>query len=257
MPYYRSMIATAYLRVYLPTPRAGALPPHRELNAEHSLTINDEFVWSEPTKDDAIYTVWQGEQYVCPRNTRLRMLEGIVALGGSGEGSLLIPERERLSAIAELSQMKRASALARSFILSSAWHVPLRWFSAFKASERNVYEDSGVTSLRYRTSTGEAIDRVRWAASVLEGAGFPDGPIEHLNELERWLMDFSADSMVELDYARVATLFNEAELVFDESALDVRESLLALESGDLARSGDGYQRVAGRWASPQAYTFTN
>lgn len=251
------MIATAYLRVYLPSARAGALPPHRGLNVKASPRFNDGFVWNEPTDDDAIYTVWEGDQYVCPRNTKLRMLEGVVAFGGSGDGSFLVAESERLAAIEQLSSMKRSSALARSFILSSAWHVPLRWFAAFRPSERDVYEENGVTSIRYRTSIGEGIDRVRWAATVLENAGFPDGPIENLNDLERWLADFSADAMVELDYARVATLFNQADLVFDESALDVRQSLLALEAGDPAKSGEGYQRVARRWASPQAHMFTN
>lgn len=251
------MIATAYFRVYLPSVKVGGLAPHRELNVEGELTIADEFVWSEPTGDDAIYTVWQGDQFACPRNTRLRMLEGIIAFSGASEGSMLIPESQRLAAIVELSTLKRTSAVARSFILSSAWHVPLRWFSAFHPAERELYTEQGVTSIRYRTTIGEAIDRVRWATTVLDSAGFPEGPIEHLNELERWLAEFSADSMVELDYARVATLFKDGDLVFDESANDVRESLLALESGDFAKSGDGYQRVARRWASPQAYTFTN
>jgi len=251
------MIATAYLRVYLPSARAGALPPHRGLNTETTLRFNDEFVWTEPTEDDAIYSVWEGDQYVCPRNTRLRMLEGVVAFGGSGDGTFLVPEHERLAAIEQLSSLKRSSALARSFILSSAWHVPLRWFAGFRPSERDLYEENTVTSIRYRTSMGEAIDRVKWAAIVLENSGFPEGPIENLNDLERWLADFSADSMVELDYARVATLFNKADLVFDESALDVRESLLALEAGDQAKSAEGYQRVARRWAQPQAYTFIN
>jgi hypothetical protein len=255
--YHRLMIATAYLRVYLPAARAGALPPHRDLNVESSLRFNGEFVWTEPTQEDAIYSVWEGDQYVCPRNTRLRMLEGVVAFGGSGDGSFLVPEHERLAAVEQLSTMKRSSALARSFILSSAWHVPLRWFAAFRPSERDLYEENAVTSIRYRTSIGEAIDRVRWAATVLENAGFPEGPIENLNDLERWLADFSADAMVELDYARVATLFNEADLVFDESAFDVRESLLALEAADQAKSAEGYQRVARRWAHPQAYTFIN
>ena len=251
------MIATAYFRVYLPSVRVGGLPPHRDLNAVGELTVSKEFVWSEPTQDDAIYTVWQGSQYASPRNSRLRMLEGIIAFGGAAEGSMLVPENQRLSAIVELSKLKRTSALARSFILSSAWHVPLRWFSAFRATEREIYTEGDLTSIRYRTSIGEAIDRVRWATSVLESAGFPEGPIEHLTELEHWLADFSPDSMVELDYGRVSTLFQEGDLVFDESANDVRESLLALESGDFPKLGDGYQRVARRWASPQAYTFTN
>ncbi|MCZ7534123.1 MAG: hypothetical protein M5U23_12115 [Acidimicrobiia bacterium] len=251
------MIATAYLRVYIPSIEAAGLPPHRGLNAPGVLALDDDFLWSESTTDDAIFTTWQDTQYACPRNARLRMLEGVVALNRQNPGSGLVSEQQRLYAIAELSRLKRASAIGRSFILSSAWHVPLRWFCAFHPSERDLYDDGVITSIRYRTSLGEAVDRVRWAASVMENAGFPEGPIQHLNDLERWLVEFSAESMVELDYARVATLFTDGDLVFDESAGDVRDSLLGLEAGDLARSGEGYQRVARRWASPQAYTFTN
>lgn len=251
------MIATAYLRVYIPSVRVAGLPPHRGLNERRSLNLDEDFMWSERTEDDAIYTEWEGEQFACPRNTRLRMLEGIVALSRTDWGSPLIATDEQHAAVIELSQLRRESAIAKSHILSSAWHVPLRWFSAFHPSEKELYDDSGVTSVRYRATIGGAIDRVGWAATVLENAGFAEQAIDHLNELEAWLAEFKADSMVELDYGRVATVFDPADLVFDESALDVRESLLALEVGDLGASGDGYQRVVRRWASAQAYTFTN
>lgn len=251
------MIATAYLRVYIPSVEVAGLPPHRDVNAPGVLELDDNFVWSEATTDDAIFTTWQDTQYACPRNARLRMLEGVVALSRQNPDSGLISDKQRLYAITELSGLKRASAMGRSFILSTAWHIPLRWFSAFHPAERDVYTDEAITSIRYRTSLGDAVDRVQWAASVLEDAGFPEGPIHHLNDLERWLVGFSTDAMVELDYGRVATLFNAGDLVFDESAGDVRDSLLALEAGDPDRSGNGYERVARRWASPQAYTFTN
>ncbi len=251
------MIATAYLRVYIPSIRVAGLPPHRGLNRRRSLNLDDEFMWTEETADDAIYTEWEGEQFACPRNTRLRMLEGIVALSRTDWGSPLIADDDRHAAVLELADLRRTSAIARSHILSSAWHVPLRWFAAFHPSEKELYDDSGVTSIRYRTMIGEAIDRVGWAATVLDNAGFAEQAIEHLNELEVWLAEFKADSMVELDYGRVATVFKQGDLVFDESALDVRESLLALERGDFVASGEGYQRVVRRWASAQAYTFTN
>ncbi len=251
------MIATAYLRVYIPSVRVAGLPPHRGLNEQQALNLDDDFMWSEQIRDDAIYVEWEGEQFACPRNTRLRMLEGIVALSRTDWGSPLIADDERHEAVIELARIRRSSAISRSHILASAWHVPLRWFAAFHPAEKELYDDSGITSIRYRTTIGGAIDRVGWAASVLEAAGFADQAIDHLNELEAWLAEFTADSMVELDYGRVATVFNEADLVFDESALDVRESLLALEGGDLEASGEGYQRVVRRWASAQAYTFTN
>ncbi|MEZ5174898.1 MAG: hypothetical protein R2823_01665 [Acidimicrobiia bacterium] len=251
------MIATAYLRVYVPSIEVAGLPPHRSINRVGRVVVDDEFMWSEPIADDAIFTVWNGTQYACPRNPRVRMLEGVVALGRHDPDSYLVSDREQVRALAELSRLRRTGPIGRSHILSSAFHVPLRWFCAFHASERELYEANDIESIRYRTSIGDAIDRVRWAASVLEGAGFPAGPIEHLTDLDGWLAGFSADSMLELDYGRVATVFATGELVFDESAGDIRDSLLALERGDFPASGEGYQRVARRWASPQASTFTN
>jgi len=251
------MIATAYLRIYLPAVRVVGLAPHRELNEDGLLQVDGPFVWTEGLADDAIYTTWEGDQFACPRNVRLRMLEGIVAFGRSEPSFPLVTDEERDEYIEELAKLKRSSVHGRSYIMSSAWHVPLRWFSAFRGSEREVYDDGGITSIRYRTSTGDAIDRVKWSSTVLDAAGFTDQVIERVNELSRWLAEFPADSMVELDYARVSTLFGEGDLVFDESALDIRESLLALEAEDFERSGDAYQRVARRWGPAQAYTFVN
>jgi hypothetical protein len=185
------------------------------------------------------------------------MLEGIVAFSRSEPTFPLVTDDEHGEFLEELSKLKRSSVHGRSYILSSAWHVPLRWFSAFHSSEREVYDEGGITSIRYRTSTGEAIDRVRWSSSVLDAAGFADHVVDRVNELSRWLAEFPADSMVELDYARVSTLFSEGDLVFDESALDIRESLLGLEVEDFERSGEAYQRVARRWGPAQAYTFVN
>ena len=219
--------------------------------------MSDSFIWDEPTADDRIYTVWNGFQYVCPRNARLRMLEGVLAFTKTHPGFPIISESERLDMVADLAELRRRSRHARGFILSSPWHVPLRWFSAFKSDERELYEAHGFTSVRYRTSLGEAIDRVHWAAEVLDVSGFSDQVIERVKDLEHWLQEFGADSMIELDYDQAALVFSAADLAFDESAADVRESLLALERGDFAASGESYERVARRWAEAQGYTYSN
>lgn len=88
-------------------------------------------------------------------------------------------------------------------------------------------------------------------------SGFSEGVVERVKDLEGWLADFGADSMVELDYAETARGFSEADLAFDESADDIRSSLLSLERGDFEASGDAYERVARRWADAQSYTFSN
>ena len=239
----------------MPADRVGSLPPARGL--ETPLRDDGTFMWTESTADDALFTTWQGDQYACPRNTRLRMVEGILAFAKTYTSLPVISEDERIALILELSDLRRRSALSRGYILSSAWHVPLRWFGAFAPAEREVYETDSGLSIRYRTSIGEAVDRVHWSSTVLASAGFPVQVLERINGLERWLMEYSADSMVELDYGTVAELFSEADLVLDESAEDIRNSLLALEQGEGQASQRHYEAVATRWFPAQSYTFSN
>ncbi len=251
------MIGTAYLRAYLPASRIGPLLPHRAVDRAGSIIRNDRFMWDEDITDDAFYTVWQGVQYACPRNVRVRMIEGILAFTNMYPSMPLLTEEERRGYKTELNRLRRETAHSRSHILSSAWHVPLRWFSAYRASDREVYDGPTGTSIRYRTSAGDAIDRVQWARNVLDGAGFADQVVDRIRDLERWIAEFSADAMIELDYATVARSFPEAELVFDESADDVRASLLALEADDFEASRTAYMKVARRWAATQSYTLSN
>jgi hypothetical protein len=255
--YPHTVIRAAYLRTYIPSEEVVGLPPHRVGTERRRLVATDAFIWDEPTDDDGIYTVWQGSQYVCPRNARLRMLEGVLAFTRTYPAMPLISEQERLAYASELSDLRRSSGHSRGYILSSAWHVPLRWFTAFHRTEKELYEWRGSPSIRYRTSLGEAIDRVHWAAGVLDSAGFTEQVVERVTDLETWLMAFHAGSMVELDYSDVAQTFPEGDLVLDESADDIRSSLLALEQGDFTASGEAYERIARRWADAQSYTFSN
>jgi hypothetical protein len=251
------MIKTAYFRTYVPAERAGSLPPARRRAVGAAVRHDGTFLWTESTAEDAIFTVWQGEQYACPRNTRLRMIEGILAFTKTYPAMQVITDVERLSFMGELAELKNSSSLSRGYILSSPWHVPLRWFSAFTPSERELYETPSGPSIRYRTSIGEAVDRVHWGSKVLAHAGFPEQVVEQVNDLERWLMEYTADSMVELDYADVAKVFSDADLVLDESAENVRTSLLALERGDAEAAQHDYETVASRWFTAQSFTFSN
>ncbi len=251
------MIKTAYFRTYMPAERVGALPPARRVADKQIVRHDGTFMWTESTADDAIFTVWQGDQYACPRNTRLRMIEGVLAFTKTYPAIEVVSEADRLALVSELTDIRKSSALARGFILSSPWHVPLRWFAAFVSGERELYETATGPSIRYRASIGEAIDRVHWGATVLASSGFPQQVVERVNDLERWLMEYSADSMVELDYADVARVFPDGDLVIDESAENVRESLLALERGDGDTSQREYESVASRWFMAQSFTFSN
>ena len=249
------MISTAYLRIYV-TGDATTAEAHDVAQPDDRAVRSDgRFMWDESQREDAFVTVWNGAPYLCPRNIRLRMVEGVLAFSATYPKIPLVDEEERESLKRELADLR--SADRRSHILASPWHVPLRWFGAFSPIERDIYDRPGGLGIRYRTGLGEAVDRIGWAVRVLDGAGFPAPVVDQVRDLERWLAEFPAGAMLELDYGTVADQFADADLTFDESAQDVRESLEALESGDGEASRVAYGRVAGRWASRQALTFAN
>ena len=67
----------------------------------------------------------------------------------------------------------------------------------------------------------------------------------------------SEDAMLELDYAAVAELFPEGDLVLDESAADVAASLHALEQGNFDEAGSFYGNMARRWGRVQSLAFSS
>jgi hypothetical protein len=250
------MIATAYLRVYVPAGRAADLPAHIPSRPANVIRASDHFVWQESEIDDAYRVEWNGDSYRCPRFPRLRMLEGLLAFSNAYPNMPLLGDRELNRYADELARLKSEPGV-RSYILSSPWHVPLRWFSGFRPASREVYPSGHGPAIRYRTHVGDAVDRVSWAVGVLDDAGFTDSVVEQVRDLEGWLREFGVDHMLELDYAGVASLFPESELVLDESAAEVRKSLEALERGDFEEAGEFYMAVASRWAPAQAVTFSN
>jgi hypothetical protein len=63
--------------------------------------------------------------------------------------------------------------------------------------------------------------------------------------------------MVELDYGDVSDLFDPKELVLDDSAGLIHESVEALARGDMMTAGENYGRVVSRWAPAFSVTFSN
>lgn len=249
------MILAAYLRAY--SRHDGASEYKEHAAAAVRLFGNDYFLWTEPMGDDAFSVVWQDARYLCPRYPRLRMLEGMLAFNNTFPDAGIIPQDELVTANDELSRLRDQSPAVRSHILTSAWHVPIRWFAAFLHEEKEIYETEQGLSVRYRTSMDAALQRVERAVQIVEGAGFDPGVVGQIEGLESWLKRFSADSMLELDYARVAQLFTEGDLVLDESVADTAASLLALEQGKYEEAGSFYTTIARRWGRVQSLAFAN
>lgn len=250
------MLRTAYLRVYEPQDRVRSYPEHARPQRD-VMRVDDEFVFVEPSADDALRAQWNGETWICPRHPRLRMMEGILAFRNAHPGSPFMSELAVRRAAQEVRKIKNVDPGARSHMLSSPWHVPLRWFACFVPDERELYESAHGPSIRYRTTIGLALDRMGETITTLEDAGFDDSIVGDAAELEDWIAGFPEDSMLELDYHTVARHFPESELVFDESAADVHRSLEALREGSWDAAGQAYSDVASRWMSAQALTYVN
>ena len=249
------MINTAYLRAYTRRRSARDWLPHRS----HAVIVraDDRFVWQEPTTEDAFGVEWNGEAYLCPRFPRLRMLEGVLAFNRAYPGEALVPADAVRRAADELARLRNSEPAAQSHILSSPWHVPLRWFAAFDPDDRELYDAPFGLAVRYRTRLGAATDRIERAVRILEDAGFEEQLVSQVSDLERWLDRFDRDAMLELDYATVAALFSDGDLALDESAAEVGSSLAALAAGDYEQAGTYYAAVASRWAPAQSLTYVN
>jgi hypothetical protein len=242
---------TAYLRVYSPIPGTGEDAPPNFL---HSYGMLSE------SKHAGDWSVdWNGARLVCPRNLRLRVLESTVAFANSfqGLGVGLIPEGAAEAADRELKSYRAEHPDHRSHVLTSAWHIPVRWFVGFQPENQEVYDDAGRPRLRYRRGIESVRERLMRAIEVLRDIGMIHGPAEEMEQLVAWLEPFDDASMVELDYADVSDLFDPKDLVLDDSVALVAESVEALASGDMMRAGELYGTVVTRWSHAYAVTFSS
>lgn len=258
----RAVIHTAYLRVYVPDDDGVLLPDHvaPRLPQGGVIVSGTYGVWEESLREDALRLEFEGRAFVCPRYPRLRMLEGLLAFHNSFPGmggSVLVPEEVVSRAAAELEAIHRERPDARSHILTSPWHVPLRWFAAFEPGQRELVQSEDGTTIRYRTRRDSASRRLTRATATLKKAGFDELVIDPVEGLTSWLDDFPGDAVVELDYGSVAELFGDTELALDETAADVAASIDALDAGDFDDASDYYAAAAARWALAQARMYAN
>lgn len=261
--YHRPMSRAAYLRVYVPI--SGSDGPVLEHIADRSggsrVLRQGEFgLLSESGRDDAFVIDQDGYRFVCPRNPRLRVLEGLLAFRSAyaeSAVSALVPEEVAERAAAELDRIHDRFPGVKSHILTSPFAIPLRWFVLFQQTERLITEENNLMAVRYRTPLAEGLQRVRRAVQVLEEAGFDEAMVEQVSDVVRWLEGFPRDALVELDYGDVAALFDQTELVLDESAADVGASIDALERGDYDAASEHYMAAASRWAPAHALAYVN
>lgn len=251
------MTRAAYLRVYLPADPSDravhgyvepALTPTRTLRAGRFGLL------AEPLDDDGYIAEWRDEHYVCPRTARLRMLQGVVAYHAAYRdlgGSIIIPEYTARVAADELDSIFTERPGLRSHILTSAWHVPPRWFLGFQPDEKEII-DSRHMGVRYRAAIEPATQRIRRAVQAVEEAGFDESITGEIEELLEWVDSFPRNAMLELDYGTVALAFSDSDLVMDDSAELIWMSVEALERSDLLGAQQHYFELISRWHEAMA-----
>lgn len=253
------MIKTSHLRVYLPAERLGSIPEADNVDLAPTRDLRYAIA-ALPMTDDALACEWKGRRFLCPRTPRLRMLEGVLAVRHAytqlGSGAV-VPERVATAARSELEQLHAETPAARAHILTSAWHVPIRWFVPFLSASKEIV--GGVRSLgvRYRTDQRIAMANLDWAVQVLSGVDALEHMEIEVRELRRWLGEFPTTAMIELDYGGVATMFTETDLVADDSLDQIRAALHAVERGNLSSATRYYHRAVTRWATTLSISASN
>lgn len=270
------MIPCSYLRVFQPLdafpasershweryilegehPRP-ARPVYRERSAAPEARIG---LISSAEGDHADLRLIDGSYYVCPWRTHLRVLASLLSLRESAAPEVaeaFVPEAEARRAAKELARLRRRRPDSVPFMLQSPWHVPIRWFVLVEDEERRLVEDdSEGFRLYYRTTVPKARRRAERALSVLRRSEL-SFVADLVRDLGQWLTAFDDRSCLELDYATLSSLFSWDELDNDHSAREIQEAIAALSSGDLARSAEQYQGVAGRWAEVRSHESLN
>ncbi len=263
----RSPLCSAYLRVYEPVHALPTADRDAVARAETGTLPGPSgsagtiagLIASEECREIYERTVG-GVRYVCLARPRLRTLLGLVSFGRSlpdGVAKVFFSEREISEAREELEELRARRPDLRPSMLQNPWHVPLWWFVPFGDRERRIVHDGDHPRIRYEMPMAGGLDRVGRCLAVIEAGVVHPSVVGMVHELQGWLSTFHAESLIELDYASVARLFDGDELADDHSAADVWQAIDALGQGDGMRAALYYQRVRDRWAATRARESLN
>ena len=209
--------------------------------------------------DGAHFIEQDSKRYVAPWSTAARCWAALDDFKSSLPATLVkffLPQTIQESIDLNLENLEDKV----SHIITSTWSIPPRWFALFEPTDRlrGTNEDGPYTILR--TPISKAKQRCLFAHQAVVNA-FGNGPIEQeIADLLTWLGIFDEGSIVECDYAGLATYLEkslvengEPGLNADSSVEDVARSLAGLAAGDGALAGQGYERLVTRWRRVSAF----
>jgi hypothetical protein len=199
--------------------------------------------------DDAAYVLRVSDDiFVCPHDIRLRSwlaLAELIDEIGDEQLRLLAPgSLEHVNPDFMSWRSKNPDAVPH--IRQQTWHVPPAWFLLVDEQEQETYDVGDRVSARFRCPIVQARRRMGSAFAVVRRVFAEEPIVEALSELGRWLESFHPHSLLELDYAGVATLLGD-DLETDTSCSEVAEAVRALSRGDVADATAAYERLVERW----------
>ena len=246
-------LCCGYLRVYRPIDAVASDERDRiasSLRAVPPPSVSAVGLLAPDERREAYVLEMDGTTFVCPAQTRLRTLLGMVSFARTIPDAAVpafFTDRALRNAERELSELRADPAQVRPSLLQSAWHVPLQWFVCFDSTERRLEREGDDVRLRYLTRVGDARTRVQDALDTLKGGIVHPAVVGVIFELGEWLAGFPAGAVLELDYASLTTLFDPDELADDRSAADVWAAIRALGSGDGMKAALHYRAANERW----------
>lgn len=156
-----------------------------------------------------------------------------------------IPSRVLPALLPDDAERERLERLGRggpaTQIRESAWSVPLVWYLAFDPSEQRRTDppEGAGPRVRFLTAIQQATRRLEDVFDLLLGdidLQVEAGP-EDIDDLLTWLSSFHEDSLVELDYGRLAADIPAAQ---DHACQDLWRAVDAFRAGDLFEAAVAY-----------------
>jgi hypothetical protein len=202
----------------------------------------------------------------CPADLTRRTQLALCALRGQFQPAVLhslLPAHVFIEAT-DRAAIRRAAATP-PHVRSSAWHIPLAWFVLFRpegrlpdqeqphAADAEAHQGAALRSvarsIRYLASMADA--RRGLARTLAAVRRSPTGllPTSDLEDLGRWLEEFHARSVVELDYGGLAELLGGEG---DDSVAAVTAGLAVLRPDSFDTAVARLVAVRDRWTAVRA-----
>lgn len=204
-------------------------------------------------------TGWDGAQHTryCPDQLATRTILASEQLDGSMRPQLLellVPSAAREANALRVDEQQFTNDIAHLHTRTATWGIPFSWFVLVHEDDEYevVEDDEELLSSRIYTPLGQALDRARYAAATLAIHAPEMDLLDELTALSEWLLLFHEDSMVELDYGRIAALVWP-----DESPHDLRLGIESLADSDMTGAAASYRRLTNRWLAVRQLARAN